>query len=99
MSWCGAGAWAREISSPTRLSSSRCCHRRPWMWIAATSCNSTSALPMLRHIALVYQDQMRVEHYRKTDIGWELEASHMQMMFFASKRWHSQSRSTASTSA
>ena len=25
------------------------------------------ALPTLRHIALVYQDQMRVEHYRKTD--------------------------------
>jgi Uma2 family endonuclease len=32
------------------------------------------ALPTLRHIVLVYQDQMRVEHYRKTDIGWELES-------------------------
>ena len=31
------------------------------------------SLPTLRHIALVYQDQMRVEHYRKTDIGWEFE--------------------------
>jgi Uma2 family endonuclease len=31
------------------------------------------SLSMLRHIALVYQDQTRVEHYRKTDIGWELE--------------------------
>ena len=31
-------------------------------------------LPPLRHIALVYQDQMRVEHYRKTDTGWMLEA-------------------------
>lgn len=31
------------------------------------------ALPTLRHIALVYQDQMRVEHYRKTDLGWEME--------------------------
>jgi Uma2 family endonuclease len=31
------------------------------------------ALPTLRHIVLVYQDQMRVEHYRKTDLGWELE--------------------------
>lgn len=30
-------------------------------------------LPTLRHIALVYQDQMRVEHYRKTDEGWPLE--------------------------
>lgn len=30
-------------------------------------------LPTLRHIALVYQDQMRVEHYRRTDLGWELE--------------------------
>ncbi|MDQ2805094.1 MAG: Uma2 family endonuclease [Pseudomonadota bacterium] len=25
------------------------------------------ALPTLRHIALVYQDQMHVEHYRRTD--------------------------------
>jgi hypothetical protein len=32
------------------------------------------ALPTLRHIVLVYQDQMRVEHYRKTDMGWELES-------------------------
>jgi Uma2 family endonuclease len=30
-------------------------------------------LPTLRHIALVYQDQMRVEHYRKTDTGWDIE--------------------------
>jgi len=30
-------------------------------------------LPTLRHIALVYQDQMRVEHYRKTDAGWVSE--------------------------
>jgi Uma2 family endonuclease len=27
-------------------------------------------LPTLRHIALIYQDQMWVEHYRKTDLGW-----------------------------
>ena len=27
-------------------------------------------LPTLRHIALVYQDQMRVEHCRETDAGW-----------------------------
>jgi Uma2 family endonuclease len=32
------------------------------------------ALPTLRHIVLVYQDQMRIEHYRKTDIGRELES-------------------------
>jgi Uma2 family endonuclease len=31
------------------------------------------SLPTLRHIALVNQDHMRVEHYRKTDLGWELE--------------------------
>ena len=31
------------------------------------------SLPTLRHIALVYQDQPRIEHYRRTDIGWELE--------------------------
>ncbi len=29
-------------------------------------------LPTLRHIALVYQEQVRVEHYRKTEQGWEL---------------------------
>ncbi len=32
-----------------------------------------SALPTLRHIALVYQDQMRVELYNRTGLGWELE--------------------------
>jgi Uma2 family endonuclease len=31
------------------------------------------AQPTLRHIVLVYQDQMRTEHYRKTDEGWPLE--------------------------
>ena len=30
-------------------------------------------LPTLRHIVLVYQDQIRAEHYRRTDLGWELE--------------------------
>jgi len=30
-------------------------------------------LPTLRHIALVYQDQMRVEHYRCTEAGWGIE--------------------------
>jgi Uma2 family endonuclease len=30
-------------------------------------------LPTLRHIVLVYQDQMRVEHYRRTDEGWSWE--------------------------
>jgi Uma2 family endonuclease len=33
-----------------------------------------TALPMLQHIALVYQDQVRVEHFRKTDAGWTTEA-------------------------
>lgn len=31
------------------------------------------SLPTLRHIALVYQDQMRVEHYRRGEAGFELE--------------------------
>jgi Uma2 family endonuclease len=31
------------------------------------------AQPTLRHIVLVYQDQMRIEHYRKTDEGWPLQ--------------------------
>jgi hypothetical protein len=30
-------------------------------------------LPTLRHIALVYQDQMRVEHYERTEEGWRLD--------------------------
>jgi Uma2 family endonuclease len=31
------------------------------------------ALPTVRHIAFVYQDQMRVEHYRRGEQGFELE--------------------------
>lgn len=30
-------------------------------------------VPTMTHIVLVYQDQMRVEHYRRTPIGFELE--------------------------
>ena len=30
-------------------------------------------LPTLAHVALVYQDQMRVEHYNRVDTGWELD--------------------------
>ncbi len=30
------------------------------------------SLPTLQHIALVYQDQMRVEHYRRSPEGWLL---------------------------
>ena len=32
------------------------------------------SLQTVRHIALVYQDQMRVEHYRRDEGGFELEA-------------------------
>lgn len=32
------------------------------------------SLPTVRHIALVYQDQMRVEHYRRTETGFDLQA-------------------------
>ena len=31
------------------------------------------SLPTARHIVLVYQDQMRVEHYRRGEQGFELE--------------------------
>jgi Uma2 family endonuclease len=31
------------------------------------------SLPTVEHIALVYQDQMRVEHYRRTDTGFDFE--------------------------
>jgi Uma2 family endonuclease len=31
------------------------------------------SLQTLRHNALIYQDQMRVEHYRRTESGWQLE--------------------------
>ena len=29
------------------------------------------AIPTLRHIVIAYQDQMRVEHYRRVPEGWE----------------------------
>jgi len=32
-----------------------------------------TALPMLQHIALVYQDQIRVEHFWRSDAGWTVE--------------------------
>jgi len=31
------------------------------------------SLPTIRHIALIYQDQTRVEHYRRGEQGFELE--------------------------
>ena len=31
-------------------------------------------LPRLRHIVLIYQDQMRVEHYSRAEDGWLLES-------------------------
>ncbi|MGH6692506.1 MAG: Uma2 family endonuclease [Gammaproteobacteria bacterium] len=31
------------------------------------------SLPTVRHISLIYQDQMRVEHYRRGEQGFELE--------------------------
>ena len=31
------------------------------------------SLPTLRHVALVYQDQMRVAHYHRTETGWQLD--------------------------
>lgn len=31
------------------------------------------SLPTMRHIAFIYQDQMRVEHYRRVEQGFELE--------------------------
>jgi Uma2 family endonuclease len=31
------------------------------------------SLPTVQHIALVYQDQMRVEHYRRTDTGFDFD--------------------------
>jgi Uma2 family endonuclease len=31
------------------------------------------SLPTMRHIAFIYQDQMRVEHYRRGEQGFELE--------------------------
>lgn len=32
-----------------------------------------TALPMLQHIALVYLDQVRVEHFRRIDAGWSMD--------------------------
>jgi Uma2 family endonuclease len=51
-----------EILSPSNMDSDRGAKPRFYK----------SSLPTLRHIALVYQDQMRIESYDRTDIGWEL---------------------------
>ncbi len=33
------------------------------------------SLPTLVHLVLVYQDQVRVEHYAKRDVGWTLKTA------------------------
>jgi hypothetical protein len=69
MSWCGAGVWVcaplvvAEVLSPSTMDVDR-----------GDKLRFYKALPTLRHIVLNYQDQMRVEHYRKTDMGWEPES-------------------------
>lgn len=51
-----------EILSPSTIDDDR--GRKLWFH---------KSLPTLRDIVLVYQDQMRVEHYRRTEQGWDLE--------------------------
>ena len=51
-----------EVLSPTTMDSDR-----------GRKLDLYKTLPTLRHIALVYQDQMRVEHYSRTDAGWQLD--------------------------
>lgn len=52
-----------EVLSPSTMDSDRGAKLRFYK----------TALPMLQHIALVYQDQIRVEHFRRSDIGWSVE--------------------------
>lgn len=51
-----------EVLSPSTMD----CDRGPKL-------DLYQSFPTMRHIALVYQDQMRVEHYRRGDGGWEIE--------------------------
>jgi Uma2 family endonuclease len=72
MVWCGPMDGSRnfvttplvivEVLSPSNMDSDRGTKLRFYK----------TSLPTLRHIALVYQDQMRVECYSRTDTGWEL---------------------------
>lgn len=50
-----------EVLSPSTMDDDR--GRKLWFY---------KSLPTLRDIVLVYQDQMRVEHYRRTERGWDL---------------------------
>lgn len=73
MVWCGPKDGGRnyvtmpmvivEVLSPSNMDTDRGAKLRFYK----------AGLPTLRHIALVYQDQMRVENYRRTDSGWELD--------------------------
>jgi len=72
MVWCGRMEGTRtfvtmpmiivEVLSPSNMDSDRGAKLRFYK----------SSLPTLRQIALVYQDQMRVENYLRTDTGWDL---------------------------
>jgi Uma2 family endonuclease len=52
-----------EVLSPSSMDSDRGAKLRFYK----------NSLPMLQHIALVYQDQIRVEHFWRTDVGWSVE--------------------------
>jgi Uma2 family endonuclease len=72
MVWCGTMRPERsfvttpmiivEVLSPSNMDADRGAKLRFYK----------TGLPTLRHIALVYQDQMRVECYSRTDLGWDL---------------------------
>jgi Uma2 family endonuclease len=51
-----------EVLSPTTMDTDR-----------GRKLDFYKSLPTLRHIALIYQDQRRVEHYLRIDSGWQLE--------------------------
>ncbi len=73
MVWCGPASGERnfvtmplivvEVLSPTNMDSDRGKKLRFYK----------TGLQTLRQIVLVYQDQMRVENYRRTDVGWGLD--------------------------
>ncbi len=72
MVWCGPKDGRRnfvtmplvivEVLSPSNMDSDRGAKLRFYK----------SSLPTLRHIALVYQNEMRVENYQRSDSGWDL---------------------------
>jgi hypothetical protein len=47
------------------------------MWTGGQNWPFYQSLPALQHIVIAYQDQVRIEHYRRDGDGWTMSALHM----------------------